>query len=39
MTAVTIHSDIGAQENKVCHCFLYLLYLISEFFQFKFVLH
>ena len=21
MAAVTIHSDIGAQENKVCHCF------------------
>ena len=20
MTAVTIHSDFGAQENKVCHC-------------------
>ena len=22
-TAVTIHSDFGAQENKVCHCFCY----------------
>ena len=21
MSAVTIHSDFGAQENKVCHCF------------------
>ena len=21
MAAVTIHSDLGAQENKVCHCF------------------
>ena len=21
MTAITIHSDFGAQENKVCHCF------------------
>ena len=20
MAAVTIHSDFGAQENKVCHC-------------------
>ena len=20
MTAVTIHSDFGAQENKICHC-------------------
>ena len=22
-SAVTIHSDFGAQENKVCHCFHY----------------
>ena len=21
MAAVTSHSDFGAQENKVCHCF------------------
>ena len=21
MAAVTIHSDFGAQENKICHCF------------------
>ena len=21
MTAVSVHSDFGAQENKVCHCF------------------
>ena len=21
MDAVTIHSDLGAQENKICHCF------------------
>ena len=21
IAAVTIHSDFGAQENKVCHCF------------------
>ena len=21
MAAVTTHSDFGAQENKVCHCF------------------
>ena len=20
-TAVTIHSDFGAQENEICHCF------------------
>ena len=23
MAAVTIYSDFGAQENKVCHCFCY----------------
>ena len=23
MALVTIHSDFGAQENKVCHCFLF----------------
>jgi len=22
MAAVTIHSDSGTQENKICHCFL-----------------
>ena len=21
MAVVTVHSDFGAQENKVCHCF------------------
>ena len=21
MTTVTVHSDFGAQENKICHCF------------------
>ena len=21
MAVVTIHSDFGAQENKICHCF------------------
>ena len=21
MAAVTIHSDFGVQENKICHCF------------------
>ena len=29
MAAVTIHSDFGAQENKVCHCFHYFpIYLL-----------
>ena len=23
MAAVTIHSDFGAQENKICHDFLF----------------
>ena len=23
MAIVTIHSDFGAQENKICHCFLF----------------
>ena len=28
MAAVTIHSNYGAQENKICHCFyLFLFYL------------
>ena len=28
MAAVTVHSDFGAQENKVCHCFHFsLIYL------------
>ena len=30
MSAITVHSDFGAQENKVCHCFhcfpIYLLW-------------
>ena len=21
MAAVTVHSDLGAQEKKICHCF------------------
>ena len=25
MAAVTIHSDFGAQENKICHCFYFFL--------------
>ena len=30
MTAVTIHSDFGAQENTVCHCFYFFpAYLTS----------
>ena len=24
MDAITIHSDFGAQENKICHCFYFL---------------
>ena len=30
MAAVTIYSDFGAQENKVCHCFhCFAIYLPS----------
>ena len=30
MAAVTIHSDFGAQENKICHCFhIFPFYLPS----------
>ena len=24
MAAVSVHSDFGAQENKVCHCFHFM---------------
>ena len=28
ITAVTVHSDFGAQENKICHCFhIFTIYL------------
>ena len=27
MTAVTIHSDFGAQENKICQFLLFSFYL------------
>ena len=30
MTAVTICSDFGAQENKVCHCFHYFFIYLHE---------
>ena len=29
MAAVTIHSDFGAQENKICHCFPLFLLLFA----------
>ena len=29
MAAVTIHSDFGAQENEVCHCFHFFLHLFA----------
>ena len=29
MAAVTVHSDFGAQENKVCHCFHCFPYLFA----------
>ena len=30
MAAVTVHSDFGAQENKICHCFNYLPIYLSR---------
>ena len=29
MTVVTVHSDLGAQENKICHCFHFLPFYLS----------
>ena len=28
MAAVTIHSDFGAQENKICHCFHFFYFYL-----------
>ena len=30
VTAVTIHSDFGAQGNKICHCFHFSPYICHE---------
>ena len=30
MTAITIHSDFGAQENKICHCFTFFPSICHE---------
>ena len=30
MAAVTICSDFGAQENKICHCFIVSLSICHE---------
>ena len=30
MAAVTIYSDCGAQENKICHCFYFLLFFLPS---------
>ena len=30
IAAVTIHSDFGTQESKVCHCFTFAPYICSE---------
>ena len=29
MAAVIVHSDLGAQENKVCHCWHFFLHLFA----------
>ena len=30
MTAVTICSDFGAQENKICHCFHFVTFYLPR---------
>ena len=30
MTSLTISSDFGAQENKICHCFHFSLSICYE---------
>ena len=30
MAAVTVYSDLGAQENKVCHCFHFSPFICRE---------
>ena len=30
MAAVTVHSDFGTQENKVCHCFYFFPFICHE---------
>ena len=33
MAIVTVHSDVGAQENKVCHCFHFVPIYIGHLMQ------
>ena len=30
MAVVIVHSDFGAQENKICHCFHFSLSICHE---------
>ena len=30
MATVTVHSDFGAQENKICHCFHFPPFYLRE---------
>ena len=30
MSAITVHSDFGAQENKICHCFHFSPFICHE---------
>ena len=30
MAAVTVHSDFGAQENKICHCFHFVAFYLPR---------
>ena len=36
MATATIHSDFGAQENKICHCFHFLPALLTSNTSFDF---
>ena len=33
MAVVTIFSDLGAQENKICHCFYFSPYICLKMME------
>ena len=38
VTAVTVRSDLGAQENKICHCFYFFPICLPSMWLLKFKL-
>ena len=38
VTAVTVHSDLGVQENKICHCFYFFSICLPSMWLLKFKL-